>query len=202
MSIKTILGLIVGCTVGFGTVGGLLGYALGGYAPGYYRSVFSNGDDPGFQPVQVGTGLGITQGVGTGLVIGLVVVVMLAISGVPRKKDKPGRGTESLDDPEFARSTPMRRSYWGNLLIVAVLTLPLVTGAIGMVIGLLIYTVHTFQDRKDATLARIRPILEEKPYLDIEADANGTRIFGICWPEMLCVQIVGHSIKYNHVSTC
>jgi integrase len=33
-------------------------------------------------------------------------------------------------------------------------------------------------------------------------DSNGTRIFGICWPEMLCVQIVGHSIKYNHVSTC
>ncbi len=54
----------------------LIGAALGTFVPGYYRSVFSNGDNPSFDPVAVGIGQGLTQGVGTGLAVGIALLAV------------------------------------------------------------------------------------------------------------------------------
>lgn len=59
-------------------LGGLLGYVLGTQAPGYYRSIFAGGDDPRFDPAEVGLGLGVTQGAIAGLVVGIAVVLIVA----------------------------------------------------------------------------------------------------------------------------
>ena len=76
MSIRKAMATIVGCTLLFAGVGASLGYALGTLAPGYYRGVFRIGNDPGFDPVDVGLGLGVTQGTAVGVVVGLIVVAL------------------------------------------------------------------------------------------------------------------------------
>jgi hypothetical protein len=54
------------------------GWGLGVAAPGYYRTVFRLGNQPGFDPVELGIGLGLTQGLVAGLVVGCVVVLSVA----------------------------------------------------------------------------------------------------------------------------
>ena len=66
-----------------------LGYALAHIAPSYYRGVFSGGESPGFDPVQVGIGLGISQGLIAGLVVGSIVVLAVALSGLRRPPKEP-----------------------------------------------------------------------------------------------------------------
>jgi hypothetical protein len=70
--------IVITSGVGFGTGGGGLGYVLGTTAPSYYRSVFRNGNDPTFNPVEVGLGLGVTQGVVAGVVVGCIIVLAVA----------------------------------------------------------------------------------------------------------------------------
>lgn len=52
-----------------------MGFSLGHFSPGYYRAVFSSGDLPTFDPIQVGLGLGITQGFVGGVIIGFFIVL-------------------------------------------------------------------------------------------------------------------------------
>jgi len=73
--------IIIASSLGFAAGGGGVGYALARVAPSYYRGVFSGGDAPGFDPVQVGIGLGVSQGLVAGLVVGSVVVLAVALSG-------------------------------------------------------------------------------------------------------------------------
>ena len=71
-SVATVFGsAIIGALLGLA-----LGVTIGTIAPGYYRSVFSGGDDPGFDPMAVGIGLGLSQGFVFGGIIGLVLVGM------------------------------------------------------------------------------------------------------------------------------
>jgi hypothetical protein len=79
--------IIVLSGMAFAIARGLIGSTLARSLPGYYRAVFSGGDQPDFDPVQVGVGLGITQGLVAGLVVGSVVVLASAFSG--RRQD-PG----------------------------------------------------------------------------------------------------------------
>jgi hypothetical protein len=67
--LSAVLGALIGCGIG---------YTLGVVTPAYYRGVFSTGNSPGFDPVQVGSGLGFTQGLVAGLLVGCVVVLAVA----------------------------------------------------------------------------------------------------------------------------
>lgn len=71
-SVAVVLGsAFLGSLIGLG-----LGSALGSLLPGYYRSVFSNGNDPNFDPVAVGIGQGVTQGLAFGGIVGVVLVAL------------------------------------------------------------------------------------------------------------------------------
>jgi F0F1-type ATP synthase assembly protein I len=73
---KAVLAVLT-CTIAGALFGAGIGYMLGRFAPAYYRSVFRNGNAPGFDPVQVGTGLGMTQGVALGFIAGIIIVIVL-----------------------------------------------------------------------------------------------------------------------------
>ena len=89
VSIRQTLVVILASTVGLGLSGCLIGYLLGRFAPGYYRAVFRNGNDPQFDPVEVGIGLGLTQGIAAGLAVRALVVLAVAWyrSRAPRSPD-------------------------------------------------------------------------------------------------------------------
>ncbi|VTS06859.1 hypothetical protein [Tuwongella immobilis] len=76
MTIRSAIGTIAAFTAMLAAIGGSIGWALGTYAPGYYRSVFRNGNEPWFDPVDVGLGQGLTQGTTGGVVVGLIVVAL------------------------------------------------------------------------------------------------------------------------------
>jgi hypothetical protein len=76
--------IIVAGGLAFAVAGGLIGSTLARSMPGYYRAVFSAGERPDFDPVQVGVGLGMIQGLIAGLVVGSVVVLAVALAGVRR----------------------------------------------------------------------------------------------------------------------
>lgn len=63
-------------TVAF--AGGLVGYTLAIAVPSYYRTVFRSGNEPWFDPKEVGIGLGVTEGGMCGLGVGAVVVLAVA----------------------------------------------------------------------------------------------------------------------------
>src|SRR5207302_1854201 len=54
LAIVVVTGLL-GCLLG-----ALIGYSLGTQFPGYYSGVFSMGNEPWFDPTQVGVGLGVS----------------------------------------------------------------------------------------------------------------------------------------------
>lgn len=62
----------------FAVAGGLLGYTLAVALPSYYPTVFRSGNEPWFDPREVGIGLGVTQGLMCGLGVGAVVVLAVA----------------------------------------------------------------------------------------------------------------------------
>lgn len=70
--------IIAGAALGFGAVGGLVGATLGPVAPAYYRGIFQGGDQPDFDPVQVGLGLGVSRGLICGVLAGVAVVLAAA----------------------------------------------------------------------------------------------------------------------------
>ena len=72
------LGILLGCAAVFGGGGGLVGLALGVFMPGYYRGIVSGGQQPDFNPADVGVGLGTSQGIILGVIVGGLVVVSLA----------------------------------------------------------------------------------------------------------------------------
>lgn len=74
-SIGRALSIIMACGLAASVAGAGIGYALARFVPAYYRSIFEAGDDPGFDPVQVGLGLGISQGLICGLLIGSVIIL-------------------------------------------------------------------------------------------------------------------------------
>lgn len=51
---------------------------LGVVIPSCYRSLFRYGQEPWFDPAQIGLALGLTQGVTAGVVVGMVVVGAVA----------------------------------------------------------------------------------------------------------------------------
>jgi len=78
MTISRAIGTVVACTLVFASIGVVAGLGIGLVAPGYYRAVFRRGDEPAFDPLEVGIGLGLTQGVTAGALIGIVLVAILA----------------------------------------------------------------------------------------------------------------------------
>jgi F0F1-type ATP synthase membrane subunit c/vacuolar-type H+-ATPase subunit K len=87
--------IVIASALGFGAAGAGIGYGLGVVASSYYRSVFANGNDPGFDPVQVGLGLGLTQGLICGVLVGIVVI--LAVSYSRRRHPSIGRDGCNVD---------------------------------------------------------------------------------------------------------
>ena len=73
--VASVLTVLVTALIG-GMIGLGIGLTLGSLTPGYYRSVFSNGSQPGFDPLAVGIGQGLTQGVGGGTLIGLAIIAL------------------------------------------------------------------------------------------------------------------------------
>jgi hypothetical protein len=80
VTVRRSFAIIIASAFGFGAAGAGIGYGLGVVAPSYYRSVFANGNNPGFDPVQVGLGLGLTQGLICGVLVGIVVVLAVSYS--------------------------------------------------------------------------------------------------------------------------
>jgi hypothetical protein len=93
MTVARGFAIIIISGVGFAIAGGLIGSTLARNMPDYYRAVFSSGDRPDFNPVQVAVGLGISQGLVAGLVVGSVVVLAVALSTRPRM---PSPGSTEL----------------------------------------------------------------------------------------------------------
>ena len=79
--------LIFVCATGaaFGIGGGLIGALIGTLAPNCYRTLFTNGTNPDFNPVQFGIGLGVTQGLVIGIAVAVVLVLSSAIGGRDRR---------------------------------------------------------------------------------------------------------------------
>jgi hypothetical protein len=69
----------------FALGGGLIGYALAVLLPSYSRGTFNGGNEPWFNPIEVGVGLGISQGLVCGLSLGAIVV--LAVAWYKRQQD-------------------------------------------------------------------------------------------------------------------
>lgn len=72
--------IVIASGLGFGGAGAMIGVLLGVGVPSYYRGVFAEGDNPGFDPVQVGFGLGLSQGLICGVLVGMVVVLAVSHS--------------------------------------------------------------------------------------------------------------------------
>lgn len=78
MTVLRAFAIIIASGVFFSLAGGLLGLLLGMAVPGYYRAVFRHGNEPLFNPVEVGAGLGATQGLPGGVIVGVLVVFAVA----------------------------------------------------------------------------------------------------------------------------
>jgi hypothetical protein len=87
------IALVLGCVIAFTLLGAGTGYALGTVAPGYYRSVFEGGQDPNFDPVDVGIGLGSSQGLLGGAVIGVLLASVLLL------RDRRAPGASAAVEP-------------------------------------------------------------------------------------------------------
>lgn len=166
MSVARGLAIIVACGVGFGAAGGLLGFALGTGAPGYYRTVFRAGDDPAFNPVQVGLGLGVTQGLIGGLVIGSVAVLAEALSRPTRPEGGPAGLAADRVDSGDARPSRVRRA----LGVVAVLAAIGGGGVVSFVAGGLVGQEQLYRRGSDTKLARIRPVLRDPEFSGVNAE--------------------------------
>jgi hypothetical protein len=162
VSIARGLVIIVVCGACFGVIGGLLGFALGVGAPAYYRGVFSTGNEPGFNPVQVGLGLGLTQGLISGAVIGSVVVLAASRSRPLRQSDKPTGLSDDQIDSSRRRTPIVRRA----LALIAVLVAIACSGVVGAVVGQL----QLYQQSTNAKLDKIRPVLLEPAFADVSAE--------------------------------
>lgn len=77
MTVQKATATVLFATIAFAAIGATVGYLLGRFAPNYYRGVFTGGDSPTFDPVQVGFGQGLTQGITGGVVVGLLIVVIV-----------------------------------------------------------------------------------------------------------------------------
>lgn len=75
-STKAVL-IVLSSALLFALAGSAIGYGLGVLVPSYYRNLYTSGDSPNFDAVQMGLGLGITQGFSGGIVVGLIVVFLL-----------------------------------------------------------------------------------------------------------------------------
>src|SRR5262245_19214065 len=69
--------------------GGVTSYALGFFIPGYYRSVFRDGHEQWFEPLEVGIGLGVGQGLAAGVFVGSAVVFAVAWFNSRQNSSKP-----------------------------------------------------------------------------------------------------------------
>ncbi len=78
MTVAKGFSIIILSSLAFALGGTLIGYILAVTIPGYYRAVYRSGDEPWFDPLQVGVGLGATQGLICGLVVGAAVVLAVA----------------------------------------------------------------------------------------------------------------------------
>ena len=98
MTIRKGFTVIILSGLAFGAAGTAIGWSLGQFAPAFYRGVFPSGDQPWFDPVQVGFGVGLTQGLLVGLAVGGVVV--LASAWVEsRRGDGKAHSAERLTPP-------------------------------------------------------------------------------------------------------
>ena len=86
MTVARGFGVVLSSMLLFGVLGAGIGRWLGVVAPSYYRSLFRNGHEPWFDPVQMGLGLGLTQGVTAGVVVGIAVVGAVAWCDTVREK--------------------------------------------------------------------------------------------------------------------
>jgi hypothetical protein len=78
MTLTKILLLMVGLTVVSAAAGLGIGYGVGLWMPNYYRALFSHsGEQPWFNPAEIGASLGLTQGVIVGVFLSLVLVGIL-----------------------------------------------------------------------------------------------------------------------------
>src|SRR5579875_3393148 len=114
MAVMRSMAVILAVSLLFSVAGGLAGYALGVLTPAYFRGVFSGGDDPRFDPVQVGLGLGTTQGLLCGVAVGSVAVLAVALSG----RRERAKGDFDRPDAEFA---PARHGPFRPGLVVGIL---------------------------------------------------------------------------------
>ena len=165
------IGIIVLCGVSFGMAGGLIGFTLGVGSPNYYRGVFHAAGDPNFSPVQVGLGLGISQGLIGGAVIGCIVVLAAALSSSSRRK----RELVYLSDHDFAAECPCPRSWWyqRDFTLVKVLAIVLglfACGGVSFLIGGIDAQSQLYRDYTVAKLAKIRPVLQERQFAEVNAD--------------------------------
>lgn len=166
MSVTRGVAIIVVCGACFGAAGGLLGFTLGVVAPAYYRGVFRAGDDPGFEPVQVGLGLGVTQGLICGVFIGSVVVLAAALSTRPRLEDGPVALSAERAAAAYPRPSRLRHAFGFVAVVVAIAG----GGAIGFVVGAVVGQSQLYRQSTDAKLAKIRPVLKDQRFEGVVAD--------------------------------
>lgn len=125
MTIIRALATVAACVLLFAVGGASAGWGLGRLAPGYYREVFSRGDEPNFDPVEVGVGLGLTQGISGGALLG---VALVAIGGWLQLRRERG-------DLLVSPSEPMPVSPVRGLRLVVISASGLLLLSCGGVVG-------------------------------------------------------------------
>lgn len=161
MTLKRAIIIVVLAGIVFSGIGGAVGRLLGIYSPEYYRTVFEEGDDPDFDPVQMGTSLGLMQGMIAGLVIAGVVIGLMIWrdSFKARLAEEPDVGYVSA-----ARS---RAGFWVVIWCIALVLSVAFVGTVAYVAGGLVGQQQHYQRERIAKHAKIDEILADYEFPDI-----------------------------------
>lgn len=164
MTLKRAIIILVLAGIIFSGIGGAIGWLLGTYSPEYYRTVFYGGDDPDFDPDQMGTSLGLMQGLIAGVVVAGVVIglIIWRDSFQARLAEEPDVGYVSA-----ARS---RAGFWIVIWCIALLLSVAFFSTVAFVIGNIAGRNQAEQGEMYQQLGKIDDILKAGEYPDVRSD--------------------------------
>lgn len=165
MTLKRAIIIVVLAGVIFSGIGGAVGWLLGTFAPEYYRTVFYGGEDPDFDPVQMGTSLGLMQGMIAGIVIAALVIGLL----IWRDSFKSRLAEEP--DVGYVIAARSRAGYWVVIWCLALVLSVAFFGTAAFVIGNIVGRTQAAQGKMRQELQRIDEILAGGKYPDVGSDS-------------------------------
>jgi len=166
MTLKRAIIIVVLAGIVCSGIGGAIGWLLGIFAPEYYRTVFSGGEDPGFDPVQMGLSLGLMQGLIAGLVIagGVIGLLIWRDSFKARLAQDPDIGYISA-----ARS---RAVFWIVLWCLVLVISVAFCSTVAFVVGGITGQQQLYQRERFDKLDKLNDILKDNEYPDVQPQSG------------------------------